>query len=758
MSIVTKFGDIRVRTKLYLFMLIPIFTMIALISGAIGEKYSEKSEFLAIYRFSAVVFDIADLVHELQKERGLSAGFVGSRGMRYRDDLKNQRQQTQHRLKLLKQRLINVDPQNHYWGLQNQFNLLLIELQRLPDIRYQIDQLDSGKHFDYYSNINEIAIGITRYLQVKSQDLKLSRLGDSYSLLLDLQERSGQERGALNGVFSQRQLNTIEFQEIVVYIALQRNAIRNFFTVAEENYQDMLRQSITHPVVAEVEAMREAAFNKWERNELLNELHSLIGYGGLIHDFNNYVISGDARYYEQFTTIFFRAQQTLSKFRQISSLGEQELAQIDALKRTFKNYQNLLDTVTKMHSRGASIKDIDDAVQVDDTAALDAIEQLRSDITTFDTTTWWPKATQRIALIKKVSETTRKDISQTISQLRTAADRGYFFYVILMLSVLTITLMLGYLLINRLANETSRIASAMHQMRRSGNFDQLLKSAGNDEIGEIVTAFNNLVDRRNQTEKERREIQQQLLETKKREALLTLSGGVAHNFNNKLTTILGYTSLALNLDETKNAPQTRKYLNKVAHSTEEASELIEKILTYSQSNFLSREKSVMVDGVVHDSIQQFRQQLPSNIRIVEQIDKQLPSVRLDADQFRRSLEALQLNSMEAMPDGGTITIGLQVKEIIGEICSVCGENVEGDYIELSIEDSGIGIPDENIEHIFEPFFTTKELSEGAGMGLAMVYGFINKMGGHITVESTPGRGSKFKVILPLAETTPANES
>lgn len=758
MSIVTKFGDIRVRTKLYLFMLIPIFTMIALISGAIGEKYSEKSEFLAIYRFSAVVFDIADLVHELQKERGLSAGFVGSKGTLYSDALTKQRQQTQQRLKLLKQRLKNVDPQNHYWGLQNQFNLLLIELQRLPDIRYQIDQLDSGKHFDYYSNINEIAIGITRYLQVKSQDLKLSRLGDSYSLLLDLQERSGQERGALNGVFSQRQLNTLEFQEIVVYIALQRNAIRHFFTVAEENYQEMLQQSITHPVVAEVEAMREAAFNKWERNELLNELHSLIGYGGLIHDFNNYVISGEARYYEQFTTIFFRAQQTLSKFRRIGSLGDKELVQIDILKTTFRNYQNLLDTVTKMHSRGASIRDIDDAVQVDDTAALDAIEQLRSDITTFDTTTWWPKATQRIALIKEVSDTTRKDISQTISKLRTAADRGYFFYVILMLSVLTITLMLGYLLINRLANETSRIASAMHQMRRSGNFDQLLKSAGNDEIGEIVTAFNNLVDRRNQTEKERREIQQQLLETKKREALLTLSGGVAHNFNNKLTTILGYTSLALNLDETKNAPQTKKYLNKVAHSTEEASELIEKILTYSQSNFLSREKSVMVDAVVRDSILHLRQQLPSNIHLVEQIDSQLPPLRLDADQLRRSLEALQLNAEEAMPDGGTITIALHLIAIVGEICTVCGESVEGDYIELSIEDSGIGIPDENIEHIFEPFFTTKELSEGAGMGLAMVYGFINKTGGHIIVESTPGKGSKFRVMLPLVETTSTHES
>jgi len=623
-GITTQFKNLRVRTKLYLFMLLPIMTMLSLGGIAINEKYAEKIDTQEIYRFSTITFDIADLVHELQKERGLSAGFVGSEGALYREALKAQRQHTQQKLQQLRQRLKTYDPLEHFWGLHNQFTPLLTGLQQLPEIHYQIDQLETGKHFDYYSNLNNLGIDIIHYLQVKSHDTTLSRLSDSYSLLLELQERSSQERGALNGVFLQRQLNSKEFQEIAVYIALQKEVIDHYFTIAEDRHQNMLQQSITHPIVTEVEAMRAAAFNKWERNELLNELHNFIGYGGLIHDFKNYVIRGEGLYYEHFTTIFFKAQQALSKFRQIGGLGNRELAHIDTIKTTFLSYRNLLDTVTKMHSAGTSVVNIDKVVRIDDTAALNAIRALRSDITTLDTSTWWSKATQRIALIKEVSDATREDIIQTIHKKRTAADRGYLFYVALMLSVLTITLLLGYLLVRRLVNETSRIATAMHQMRHSGNFDQLLKVEGDDEIGEIVSAFNHLVDRRNQTEKDRLQLQQQLLETKKKEALLTLSGGMAHNFNNKLTTILGYTSLALNQREIVDSPKVKGYLTKIGQTTEEASGLIEKILTYSQSNFLSSNKSILIEEVVKKLIAHQRQQLPSNIRLTHHIEEGLP--------------------------------------------------------------------------------------------------------------------------------------
>lgn len=750
-GIATQFKNLRVRTKLYLFMLLPIMTMLSLGGIAINEKYSEKIAVQEVYRFSTITFDIADLVHELQKERGLSAGFVGSEGALYREALKAQRQQTQQKLLQLRQRLKTYDPLEHFWGLHNQFTPLLLELQQLPEIRYQIDQLDKGKHFDYYSSINDMAIGIIQYLQVKSHDSALSRLSDSYSLLLELQERSGQERGALNGVFSQHKLNSKEFQEILVYIALQKSTIRHYFTIAEDHYQHMLQRSITHPVVAEVEAMRAAAFNKWERNELLNELHSLIGYGGLIHDFKNYVIRGEGFYYERFTTTFFKAQQALSRFRQIGGLGNKELAHIDTLKTTFLSYRNLLDIATKMHSAGTSMVNIDKAVRIDDTPALSAIKALRSDITTLDTSTWWSKATQRIALIKEVSDATREDIIQTIHKQRMLADRGYLFYITLMLSVLTVTLLLGYLLVRRLANETSRIAAAMHQMRHSGNFDQLLKVEGDDEIGEIVSAFNHLVNRRNQTEKDRLELQQQLLDTQKREALLTLSGGMAHNFNNKLTTILGYTSLALNQREIVDSPKVKGYLTKIGQTTEEASGLIEKILTYSQSNFLSSNKSILIEEVVKKLIAHQQQQLPSNIRLTHHIEEGLPPLYLDSEQFKQMFVALFVNAMEAIEDDGLIEINLQLINIDGETCSACGEHVEGRFIELSIEDNGIGITPKNMEHIFEPFFTTKDLSEGAGMGLAMAFGFINKSDGHAIVESAPGKGTKVRVVLPIAD-------
>lgn len=730
-------------------MLLPLVTMLSLVSIAISEKYSEKNDVLKFSQFSTVVFDIADLIHELQKERGLSAGFVGSKGALHREALKSQRQQTQQKLQQVRQRLKLYDPEEHYWGIQNLFTALMVELTHLPEIRHQIDQLDSGNHFGYYSRLNYLAIDIIHFLQVKSRDARLSRLGYSYMILLDLQERSGQERGALNGVFSQNQFHSKELREIVGYIALQKEAIRHYFTIAEDRFENMLQQRITHPVVAEVEAMRAAAFNKWERKEIFDELHTIIGYGGLIHDFKNYVIRGNQSYIARFSTMFTNAWQILSRFRQISGFGDKELVHIDTIEATLRQYQSLLDTVTRMRINGATVAAIDKVVKVDDTPALAAIEALRRYVTTLDTTTWWPKATQRIALIKEVSDATREDISQIIRKKRAAADRGYVFYISLMLSVLTVTLLLGYLLVSRLVNETTRIASAMRQMSRSGNFDQLLKAGSDDEIGEIVTAFNSLVDKRNQTEKHRIKLQKQLLETKKKEALLTLSGGLAHNFNNKLAAILGYTELAINQEEIKESQKIKGYLTQISQTTEEASELIGKILTYSQSDFLSREKSVLIGDVMEELIEYKKRHLPTSIRLIHHIEEGLPPLYLDLAQFKRMFEALFLNAEEAIEGDGLIEIALHMTNLDGEICSACSEYLEGRFIELSIEDSGVGIAAENMEHIFEPFFTTKDLSEGAGMGLAMVFGFISKNGGHAIVESTPGRGTKFRVVLPV---------
>ncbi|MDH3355619.1 MAG: ATP-binding protein, partial [Chromatiales bacterium] len=492
---------------------------------------------------------------------------------------------------------------------------------------------------------------------------------------------------------------------------------------------------------------RAAAFNKWERNELLNEIHSLIGYGGLIHDFKNYVLRGTPFYYERFNQHFLKTQQALSQFRRIKGIGKKELAYVDIIKETLLRYQKFMDTITKMHSRRASAEEIDRVVKVDDSPALNAITSLRSDISSLDTSSWWPNTTKRINQFKEISNTIRNEIIQHIAQHQSAVTRTFYLYITLMLLVITATLLLAHLLINRLAKETSLIAAAMNNMHQSGQYNALSLPGGDDEIGEIVSAFNTLVEKRNLAEAAQLKSQQQLLETKKANALYKLSGGVAHNFNNMLTAILGYSSMAMTHKDIEKSEKVKSYLGNINKIVERASALIAQMTAYSQAEFKEKKESVQVGTIVKEFIELQQNKLPSTIELTRYIESNLPSIHIDQDNFKRVFNALFTNAVEAAAT--KINIQLQITNLTNEQCSACNETLNGAFIELSIEDNGTGIASDKLEHLFEPFFTTKDLSEGAGMGLAMAYGIIRSCGGHTIVESTPEEGSKFRVLLPL---------
>ena len=747
MKLSNQLKNLRVRTKLYLFLVIPLITMISLASITISEKYSKILNSKQNYQFTTIVFDLAELVHSLQKERGLSIGFVASMGKHFRDELNIQRKQSNEKLSQVKAHLEKYDPLKKFWGISDEFLHLLTKLEQLPEIRNQVDLTDKN-NFDYYSSINTSAINISHHLKVKNKEPSLNHQSELFTVLLEIQEYSGQERGLLNEAFSQKKLILEKFKNIAASIALQQSSIEHYLSTSDTNHRAQLKELMAQPVETEIRTFRNSAFNKWQKNDLLNKLHSHIGYGGLIHDFKNYVIRGDTFYYDRFNTILNEAKLVLSQFRQIPGINSEELAHINTIETTFTRYHNLLDTVSRMRSNGDTIAMIDKAVRVDDPPALKAIEALRKNIITLDASSWWQTTTKRIELFKEISDALRDDLLQNIQQQQTSIKQTFYLYVTLILFVLTTTLLLAYHLINRLVGGTSQIASSMNKMHRTGEFGKLPIQGGNDEIGDIVNAFNNLIEKRDQSEKEQLKAQQQLLEAKKINSLYKLSGGVAHNFNNILATILGYASLAMAHKDVKDSEKVEGYLKCICNDAEKASALVEKIITYSQSSSAPSAPSIQTNKVLERLIEYQQQQLPTSINITHHIEADLPPIQIKQEHLELLFNSLVLNAKEAIDKEGTIEITLQTTTINGERCNICNKQVTGKYVELSIKDNGCGINDNMIEKIFEPFFTSKDVSEGAGMGLSMVSGLIRKYNGHIIVESTEGQGSKFRILLP----------
>lgn len=246
-------------------------------------------------------------------------------------------------------------------------------------------------------------------------------------------------------------------------------------------------------------------------------------------------------------------------------------------------------------------------------------------------------------------------------------------------------------------------------------------------------------------QQEKSQLEVKLRQAHKMEAIGTMAGGIAHNFNNILGAIFGYAELVKN--ELPEKSTAREDIEQVIASAQRARNLVQHIMMMSRQDTSSM-KCFKPHQVIHEVIQTVKRNIPNNIRVVEELEFS-EETRMDLDQFKEMLHHLCSNAQYAMRiSGGTLAIGLhqvQVgeKNLLGE-----PEIAPGPFIQVSVSDSGSGIPPENLGQIFDPFFTTRDVGDGIGIGLSIVHGIVRKNGGFIKVESQINKGSTFKVFLP----------
>ena len=268
------------------------------------------------------------------------------------------------------------------------------------------------------------------------------------------------------------------------------------------------------------------------------------------------------------------------------------------------------------------------------------------------------------------------------------------------------------------------------------------------EGADYVSGVGRNVTDRIVAQREVRRLEKQLLQAQKMEAVGALAGGIAHDFNNILTIILGYNQMALRKAEN---PDMIECLNHIKEAGLRARDLVEHILAFSRQ---TEHKFLPVDirHLVKESLKLLRASIPSTIEIKQNITARRATILADPTQINQVLMNLSTNAFHAMGEkSGILTFGLAEKEIkAGSPMQQTGL-APGSYVELSVEDTGTGITPQIRDRIFDPYFTTKSLGEGTGLGLATVHGIVKSHSGAVTVDSRPGRGSVFRIYLPLIE-------
>ncbi|MGM0766528.1 MAG: hybrid sensor histidine kinase/response regulator [Pseudomonadota bacterium] len=263
-----------------------------------------------------------------------------------------------------------------------------------------------------------------------------------------------------------------------------------------------------------------------------------------------------------------------------------------------------------------------------------------------------------------------------------------------------------------------------------------------------IIAFTRDITERKDHEEALRKSEDQMRQAQKMEAIGHLTGGIAHDFNNILTTILGYSTMARDRVDPATDAALAKYLEQVQRAGQKAQNLIQQMLTFSRGQH-GHPKALDLSDLVAETVDLIRGTFPSTIEISTRLPDKVAQILMDPVQTEQILLNLCINARDAMPTGGRLDIAVETARHDGTLhCRSCHQPVNGDWLEIAIDDQGDGIPESVLERMFEPFFTTKKTGHGSGMGLAMVHGLVHDHRGHVLVDTAPGQGTRFRILLP----------
>ena len=321
-------------------------------------------------------------------------------------------------------------------------------------------------------------------------------------------------------------------------------------------------------------------------------------------------------------------------------------------------------------------------------------------------------------------------------------------FIMITVAGMALAIGLGYIIANKISRPVQQLIKASVQVSQ-GNLSPEIGSISKGEIGVLQKTFKQmLASIQERDQRQRAESEIKLLQSEKQASIGKLAGGVAHEINNPLTGIFTFTHMLL---RRKDIPEeVRSDLETIAQETERVRKIVKGLLDFSRQTELDREPTD-VNRLVRFSISLVENQaLIKGVSLNFEPGEGLPTITLDRNQIQSVLLNIMINALDATDPGGSITI----TSGIGVSTSKPGQN----GIEILCTDTGCGISPENLNKLFDPFFTTKDVGHGTGLGLSVSYGIVERHGGTIWVQSKIGKGSTFKVWLPIEEQSAGNEN
>ncbi len=554
----------------------------------------------------------------------------------------------------------------------------------------------------------------------QSQDAAITREFDLYNRALQLEEYVSKEASVLIRAQGMNSLNMEFIQQISDYAAGQERLIHRISQFEVPKSSPRLKKAIDElrgsSHLEDIASMRRVLLERIQEQRYLGELQALIGYGGLIHDFKNFVLRGDERYSQRFGFLAAKVDAVLSDYERLGSIGSHEKEGLISIRRTVASYSTAVRKVKQLRAKNKSTSSIDTSVAINDTPAFSALTALRNSTGSLPLGQWRRSSEKRVSNFVRLSSLLRDRLQLSAKYAKQQAMNRVVSFIALALFILTGSILLvrrQWRLENSLISEIAASKQVLEKrvVQRTAQLETL-----NQEL--------------RAADAELRQEQAKLIQAEKLTSIGVLAAGIAHEVNNPLAGIIA----GLGALRSGSVPEERRdeYFETFLDGLERIKQIVRGLTDYARKSAMAK-SPIKLHEVLDSCVALISPALQKKMLKIENRVPDNLVVFADRTQIMQALVNIILNAAHASPKDGLIEIYSSEKT---------------GFSGILIQDQGDGIPEEIRDKVLDPFFTTKPDGEGTGLGLSVTAGLINANGGHLEFSGEPGEGATVAIWLP----------
>ena len=410
--------NLSIRNKVMILVIVPVLFILFISTKLILLDYEEVEELSHLKDGIVLSTKISTLIHETQKERGMTAGFLGSKGKKFVNELPKQRELTNSKIKEIQLFLNSFNIKSLNKDINSMFILALNDLKDIDAMRTKISNqsLSIGDAIGYYTKMNAKFLNTIVEISKTSISRELSRQLVAYSNFLLSKERAGIERAVGANTLALNYFEKGMREKFSSLITAQDTYMNNFLKYTTEDSKKFYKKTLTAKEVDTVNNIRKTLLFASTKHDLISEMKNILGYGGLIHNFKNYVLRGESKYETKFKSLYAQLLELINQYKTFEIITKEELALLSDLENVFKTYNQRSPKVQLALKNKLNIRALDKEVKVSDEPAINALNILDKSLFSVEPTYWFKVITQKINLLKMVDDYLSKELLVTVEK------------------------------------------------------------------------------------------------------------------------------------------------------------------------------------------------------------------------------------------------------------------------------------------------------------------------------------------------------